>query len=53
MHHAENIFPDGTLQPWTNRNAESTDRYILKGEGEEIYAPTFTYHVSDMWNLPL
>ena len=44
MHHAENIFPDGTLQPWTNRNAEATDRYILKGEGEEIYAPTFTYH---------
>lgn len=44
MHHAENIFPDGTLQPWTNRNAEATDRYILKGEDEEIYTPIFTYH---------
>ncbi len=44
MHHAENIFPDGTLQPWTNRNAEATDRYILKGDGEEVYIPTFTYH---------
>ncbi len=44
MLHAENIFPDGTLQPWTNRNAEATDRYILKGEGEEIYIPRFTYH---------
>ena len=44
MHHAENIFPDGTLQPWTNRNAEATDRYILKGDGEEIYIPRFTYH---------
>ena len=44
MHHAENIFPDGTLQPWTNRNAEATDRYIFKGEDEEIYTPIFTYH---------
>ncbi len=44
MHHAENIHDDGTLQPWTNRNAEATDRYILKGDGEEIYTPHFTYH---------
>lgn len=44
MHHAENIFPDGTLQPWTNRNAEALDRYILKGDGVETYAPRFTYH---------
>ncbi len=44
MHHAENIHDDGTLQPWTNRNAEATDRYILKGDGEEIYSPHFTYH---------
>ena len=44
MHHAENLHDDGTLQPWTNRNAEATDRYILKGDGEEIYAPRFTYH---------
>ncbi len=44
MHHAENLHDDGTLQPWTNRNAEATDRYILKGEGEEVYAPSFTYH---------
>lgn len=32
------------LDPWTNRFAESTDRYILKGEGEEVYEPLFTYH---------
>ena len=44
MLHAENVHPDGSLQTWTNRNAESIDRYILKGEGEEIYIPRFTYH---------
>ena len=44
MHHAECVFPDGTLQPWTNRNAEATDRYILKGDGVETYTPSFTYH---------
>ena len=44
MLHAENVHPDGSIQTWTNRNAESIDRYILKGEGEEIYIPRFTYH---------
>lgn len=44
MRHAECVHPDGSLQTWTNRNAEATDRYILKGEGEEVYAPRFTYH---------
>lgn len=44
MLHAENLLPNGMLQTWTNRNAEVTDRYILKGDGEEIYQPKFTYH---------
>ncbi len=42
--HAENVLPNGALQTWTNRNAECIDRYILKGDGVETYAPKFTYH---------
>ena len=44
VHTAENKLPDGNIQVWTNRNAEATLRYTLKGEGEEVYVPTFTYH---------
>ncbi|MEM3713715.1 MAG: family 78 glycoside hydrolase catalytic domain, partial [Nitrososphaeria archaeon] len=42
--HAEVLNPDGTLNFSTIRNAEATDTYILKGEGEETYEPRFTYH---------
>ncbi|MFW9897357.1 MAG: family 78 glycoside hydrolase catalytic domain, partial [Candidatus Thorarchaeota archaeon] len=41
---AENINKDGTLNLATNRTAEVNEIYILKGEGEEIYQPLFTYH---------
>ena len=44
MHFAENIHPDGTLNPATNKLADQTDTYILKGEGEEVWEPRFTYH---------
>ena len=44
MHFAENIHPDGTLDPGTNRLADQTDTYILRGEGEEVWEPRFTYH---------
>ena len=27
-----------------NRGAKATDAYILKGEGQEVYEPRFTYH---------
>lgn len=42
--HAENIFPDGRLNTFTNRNAAATDVYILKGHEIEIYEPRFTFH---------
>lgn len=44
LRHAENLRPDGTLDPTTNRAAKATDTYILGGRGEETYEPRFTYH---------
>lgn len=45
MRHAETINQDGTLNTYTNRNAEATDSYTCKGGSqEEIYEPRFTYH---------
>ena len=41
---AEIIKEDGTLNTATNGTAPVTDIYILKGEGEEIFQPHFTYH---------
>ncbi|NVM46338.1 MAG: family 78 glycoside hydrolase catalytic domain [Candidatus Lokiarchaeota archaeon] len=41
---SEIVFKNGTLNTATNGNAPATDIYILKGEGEEIYVPHFTYH---------
>ena len=42
--HAERLLPDGRLDNANYRAADCRDVYYLKGEGEEIYAPTFTYH---------
>jgi alpha-L-rhamnosidase len=44
LRHAELIHEDGTLNVLPNQNAEAADVFILKGEGEEIYEPRFTYH---------
>lgn len=44
LRHAELLHPDGTLNVLPNQNAEATDVFILKGEGEEVYEPRFTYH---------
>lgn len=41
---SEIVHKDGKLNTATNQNAIATDIYILKGEGEEIYEPHFTYH---------
>jgi len=35
---------DGQIQTENLRKARATDAYILKGEGEEIWQPKFTYH---------
>lgn len=44
MRHAEHMDDRQMLDPTSNRNAENTDVYILRGEGLESYAPKFTYH---------
>lgn len=41
---AELLAEDGTLNVDTVRGARAEDRYILKGEGEEVWEPRFTYH---------
>lgn len=44
LRYSELINEDGTLNTATLRKAETTDTYILKGEGKETYEPRFTYH---------
>jgi alpha-L-rhamnosidase len=44
LRHAETINPDGTLYTTNLRAARATDRYVLAGEGEEVYEPRFTFH---------
>jgi alpha-L-rhamnosidase len=41
---AEILNPDGTIYTANLRNAEATDFYILRGGGEETFAPHFTFH---------
>lgn len=41
---AEILRPDGHIYRDNLRAAEATDYYILKGEGQEIWEPRFTYH---------
>ncbi|MFI5422020.1 MAG: family 78 glycoside hydrolase catalytic domain, partial [Nitrososphaerales archaeon] len=44
LRYAELITENRQLNPRTNEWAESTDNYILKGDGIEVYEPKFTYH---------
>ena len=41
---AEMLNPDGTIYTTNLRTARATDTYILKGGGEEIWEPQFTFH---------
>ncbi|HLH02044.1 MAG TPA: family 78 glycoside hydrolase catalytic domain [Bryobacteraceae bacterium] len=41
---AEILNPDGSIYTTNLRNADATDRYTLRGNGVETYAPTFTFH---------
>jgi len=41
---AELVYDDGTINQENLRRARAEDVYILKGEGEEIWEPRFTYH---------
>jgi len=44
LRHAEVLNPDGTLYTTNLRTARQTDHYTLKGAGEEVYEPRFTFH---------
>ena len=44
MRFAEALNPDGTIYTENLRSARQTDTYVLKGEGDEIYEPRFTFH---------
>ena len=44
MRYAELRYPDGSLNTVPNRTARATETYILKGEGQEVFEPRFTYH---------
>ena len=41
---AEAVDDRGRLDTSTNGKARQEDNYILKGAGEEVYEPRFTYH---------
>ena len=44
LRHAEVLNPDGTIYTANLRSARQTDTYTLRGGGEEVYEPRFTYH---------
>ncbi len=44
LRYAELLYPNGMINQENLRSARAEDIYILKGEGEETYAPRFTYH---------
>jgi alpha-L-rhamnosidase len=44
LRHAEALNPDGTIYTANLRTARQTDSYVLKGEGEEVFEPHFTFH---------
>jgi alpha-L-rhamnosidase len=44
LRYSELLYDDGMINRENIREAKSRDIYILRGEGEEIYQPRFTYH---------
>jgi alpha-L-rhamnosidase len=44
MQFAEMLNADGTVYTANLRSARAADNYILKGSGEEIWEPHFTFH---------
>ena len=41
---AEAIHQDGTINPASQNAARQADSYVVKGPGEEVHEPRFTYH---------
>ncbi len=44
LRHGERLNPDGTLYTKNLRRAKATDVYVLRGQGEEVWQPRFTFH---------
>ncbi|WP_169435101.1 alpha-L-rhamnosidase [Neolewinella persica] len=44
LRHGEMLNTDGSLMTENLRFARATDFYVLKGGGEEVWEPRFTYH---------
>jgi alpha-L-rhamnosidase len=44
LRHAEMLNPDGSIYTTNLRGARATDTYVLRGKGEEVYQPLFTFH---------
>jgi alpha-L-rhamnosidase len=44
LRHSEVLDKTGNLYTENLRAADQTDRYILKGDGDQVYEPHFTYH---------
>lgn len=44
LRYAERLNPDGSIYTENLRNADATDTYVLAGEGDETWTPTFTFH---------
>lgn len=44
IRHGEVLDKDGMVYTANLRSAEATDKYILKGKGNEVYEPQFTFH---------
>jgi alpha-L-rhamnosidase len=44
IRYSETINSDGSLYTANLRSARNTDYYTLKGDGEEIFEPRFTFH---------
>ena len=49
LKHGERLFPDGSVEQkqilrFLRTGEAQTDKYILKGEGVEVWSPHFVYH---------
>lgn len=44
IRYAEAVNPDGTIYTANLRSAAQTDLYFVRGNGEEVFEPHFTYH---------
>jgi alpha-L-rhamnosidase len=44
IRYAEMLNPDGTIYTTNLRTARCIDTYVLKGQGEEVWQPRFTFH---------